>query len=145
MNFHNCHDFSPHLTSMAEYCLTGCKILIFLFRKRYRLSLPSSLQIMRQIMAGKGSEESSVMELIKEAEEMKRSLVRGRWALQGMTSWTEVNSIAVVRCGRKDRMLISSILCFNTYTSLIYKVQDDPKEVRYNVVFEFLKNFSSSR
>ncbi|XP_044926557.1 putative coiled-coil domain-containing protein 196 isoform X6 [Mustela lutreola] len=34
-----------------------------------------SLQIMRQIMAGKGSEESSVMELIKEAEEMKQNLV----------------------------------------------------------------------
>ncbi|XP_045307240.1 putative coiled-coil domain-containing protein 196 isoform X4 [Leopardus geoffroyi] len=35
-----------------------------------------SLQIMRQIMAGKGSEESSVMELIKEAEEMKQNLER---------------------------------------------------------------------
>ncbi|XP_049467393.1 putative coiled-coil domain-containing protein 196 isoform X5 [Panthera uncia] len=34
-----------------------------------------SLQIMRQIMAGKGSEESSIMELIKEAEEMKQNLV----------------------------------------------------------------------
>ncbi|KAM8948328.1 coiled-coil domain-containing protein 196 isoform 3-T3 [Lycaon pictus] len=33
-----------------------------------------SLQIMRQIMAGKGSEESSVVELIKEAEEMKQNL-----------------------------------------------------------------------
>ncbi|XP_004397680.1 PREDICTED: uncharacterized protein C14orf53-like [Odobenus rosmarus divergens] len=35
-----------------------------------------SLQIMRQIMAGKGNEESSVMELIKEAEEMKQNLER---------------------------------------------------------------------
>ncbi|XP_049467392.1 putative coiled-coil domain-containing protein 196 isoform X4 [Panthera uncia] len=35
-----------------------------------------SLQIMRQIMAGKGSEESSIMELIKEAEEMKQNLER---------------------------------------------------------------------
>nr|KAF6483488.1 coiled-coil domain containing 196 [Rousettus aegyptiacus] len=35
-----------------------------------------SLQIMRQIMAGKGSEEPSVMELIKEAEEMKQNLER---------------------------------------------------------------------
>uniref|UniRef100_A0A8C0QWN4 Coiled-coil domain containing 196 n=1 Tax=Canis lupus dingo TaxID=286419 RepID=A0A8C0QWN4_CANLU len=35
-----------------------------------------SLQIMRQIMAGKGSEESSVVELIKEAEEMKQNLER---------------------------------------------------------------------
>ncbi|XP_054422997.1 putative coiled-coil domain-containing protein 196 [Pteronotus mesoamericanus] len=35
-----------------------------------------SLQIMRQIMAGKGSEESSVMDLIKEAEEMKQNLER---------------------------------------------------------------------
>ncbi|XP_036107050.1 LOW QUALITY PROTEIN: putative coiled-coil domain-containing protein 196 [Molossus molossus] len=35
-----------------------------------------SLQIMRQIMAGKGSEESSAMELIKEAEEMKQNLER---------------------------------------------------------------------
>ncbi|CAK7316609.1 Putative coiled-coil domain-containing protein 196 [Vulpes lagopus] len=34
-----------------------------------------SLQIMRQIMAGKGSEESSVVELIKEAEEMKQNLM----------------------------------------------------------------------
>eukprot|EP00074_Homo_sapiens_P108818 XP_024305379.1 putative coiled-coil domain-containing protein 196 isoform X9 [Homo sapiens] len=33
-----------------------------------------SLQIMRQIMAGKGCEESSVMELLKEAEEMKQNL-----------------------------------------------------------------------
>ncbi|XP_012579852.1 PREDICTED: interaptin-like [Condylura cristata] len=37
----------------------------------------NSLQIMRQIMAGKGSDdESSVMELIKEAEEMKQNLER---------------------------------------------------------------------
>ncbi|KAM8780227.1 LOW QUALITY PROTEIN: coiled-coil domain-containing protein 196 [Rhynchonycteris naso] len=35
-----------------------------------------SLQIMRQIMAGKGSEDSSVMELIREAEEMKQNLER---------------------------------------------------------------------
>ncbi|XP_051052114.1 putative coiled-coil domain-containing protein 196 [Phodopus roborovskii] len=33
-----------------------------------------SLQIMRQIMAGRGCDESSVMELIKEAEEMKQNL-----------------------------------------------------------------------
>ncbi|XP_076777016.1 coiled-coil domain-containing protein 196 [Arvicanthis niloticus] len=33
-----------------------------------------SLQIMRQIMAGRGYDESSVMELIKEAEEMKQNL-----------------------------------------------------------------------
>ncbi|KAM7323374.1 hypothetical protein ACRRTK_017480 [Alexandromys fortis] len=33
-----------------------------------------SLQIMRQIMEGRGYEESSVMALIKEAEEMKRNL-----------------------------------------------------------------------
>uniref|UniRef100_A0A8I4A402 Coiled-coil domain containing 196 n=1 Tax=Callithrix jacchus TaxID=9483 RepID=A0A8I4A402_CALJA len=37
-----------------------------------------SLQIMRQIMAGKRCEESSVMELLKEAEEMKQNLVRKR-------------------------------------------------------------------
>ncbi|XP_006873127.1 PREDICTED: uncharacterized protein C14orf53-like [Chrysochloris asiatica] len=35
-----------------------------------------SLQIMRQIMAGKGPDESSVVELIKEAEEMKQNLER---------------------------------------------------------------------
>ncbi|XP_063553226.1 putative coiled-coil domain-containing protein 196 isoform X1 [Gorilla gorilla gorilla] len=35
-----------------------------------------SLQIMRQIMAGKGCEESSVMELLKEAEKMKQNLER---------------------------------------------------------------------
>uniref|UniRef100_A0A8C2QJL9 Coiled-coil domain-containing protein 196 n=1 Tax=Cricetulus griseus TaxID=10029 RepID=A0A8C2QJL9_CRIGR len=33
-----------------------------------------SLQIMRQIMSGKGCDESSVMELIKEAEDMKQNL-----------------------------------------------------------------------
>lgn len=38
----------------------------------YDASPSSSLQIMRQIMAGKGCEESSVMELLKEAEEMKQ-------------------------------------------------------------------------
>ncbi|XP_039325166.1 coiled-coil domain-containing protein 196 [Saimiri boliviensis] len=35
-----------------------------------------SLEIMRQIMAGKRCEESSVMELLKEAEEMKQNLER---------------------------------------------------------------------
>ncbi|XP_006891896.1 PREDICTED: uncharacterized protein LOC102844227 [Elephantulus edwardii] len=35
-----------------------------------------SLQIMRQIMAGKGADKSSVVELIKEAEEMKQNLER---------------------------------------------------------------------
>lgn len=35
-------------------------------------------------MAGKGNDDSSVIELIKEAEEMKQNLVRGWWALQGM-------------------------------------------------------------
>ncbi|EPY79737.1 hypothetical protein CB1_000898040 [Camelus ferus] len=35
-----------------------------------------SLQIMRQIMAGKGNDDSSVTELIKEAEEMKQNLER---------------------------------------------------------------------
>uniref|UniRef100_A0AAA9SPZ6 Coiled-coil domain containing 196 n=1 Tax=Bos taurus TaxID=9913 RepID=A0AAA9SPZ6_BOVIN len=35
-----------------------------------------SLQIMRQIMAGKGNDDSSVIELIKEAEEMKQNLER---------------------------------------------------------------------
>lgn len=35
-----------------------------------------SLHIMRQIMSGKSAEESSVMELIKEAEEMKQNLER---------------------------------------------------------------------
>nr|XP_028707871.1 putative coiled-coil domain-containing protein 196 isoform X6 [Macaca mulatta] len=41
-----------------------------------------SLQIMRQIMAGKGCEESSVMELLKEAEEMKQNLERKNKTLQ---------------------------------------------------------------
>uniref|UniRef100_A0A2K6M583 Coiled-coil domain containing 196 n=1 Tax=Rhinopithecus bieti TaxID=61621 RepID=A0A2K6M583_RHIBE len=41
-----------------------------------------SLQIMRQIMAGKGCEESSVMELLKEAEEMKQNLERKNKMLQ---------------------------------------------------------------
>ncbi|CAK6431988.1 unnamed protein product [Pipistrellus nathusii] len=35
-----------------------------------------SLQIMRQIMAGKGSEESSSLEIIQEAEDMKQNLER---------------------------------------------------------------------
>ncbi|KAM6202617.1 coiled-coil domain-containing protein 196 [Rhynchocyon petersi] len=35
-----------------------------------------SLQIMRQIMAGKAADESSIVELIKEAEEMKQNLER---------------------------------------------------------------------
>ena len=36
---------------------------------------------MRQIMAGKENDDSSVIELVKEAEEMKQNLVRGWWAL----------------------------------------------------------------
>ncbi|KAI4540685.1 hypothetical protein MG293_009726 [Ovis ammon polii] len=35
-----------------------------------------SLQIMRQIMAGKGNDDASVIELVKEAEEMKQNLER---------------------------------------------------------------------
>lgn len=49
----------------------------------YDISFSCSLQIMRQIMAGKGCDESSVMELIKEAEEMKQNLVRCWWVLWG--------------------------------------------------------------
>lgn len=49
-------------------------------------SFYSSLQIMRQIMAGKGNDESSEMEVIKEAEEMKQNMVRVWWALQEMAS-----------------------------------------------------------
>ncbi|XP_032101934.1 putative coiled-coil domain-containing protein 196 [Sapajus apella] len=41
-----------------------------------------SLEIMRQIMAGKKGEESSVMELLKEAEEMKQNLERKNKMLQ---------------------------------------------------------------
>ncbi|KAI5232133.1 hypothetical protein MUG91_G22n154 [Manis pentadactyla] len=41
-----------------------------------------SLQIMRQIMAGKGNDESSVMEVIKEAEEMKQNMERKNKMLQ---------------------------------------------------------------
>ena len=32
-------------------------------------------------MAGKENDDSSVIELVKEAEEMKQNLVRGWWAL----------------------------------------------------------------
>ncbi|KAI5937593.1 putative coiled-coil domain-containing protein 196 [Manis javanica] len=41
-----------------------------------------SLQIMRQIMAGKGNDESSEMEVIKEAEEMKQNMERKNKMLQ---------------------------------------------------------------
>ena len=36
---------------------------------------------MRRIMAGKENDDSSVIELVKEAEEMKQNLVRDWWAL----------------------------------------------------------------
>ncbi|KAK2506979.1 hypothetical protein MC885_004800 [Smutsia gigantea] len=55
-----------------------------------------SLQIMRQIMAGKGNDESSVMELIKEAEEMKQNLERKNEML-----WKEMRCYGT-RCASKN-------------------------------------------
>lgn len=84
----------------------------------YDASLSSSLQIMRQIMAGKGCEESSVMELLKEAEEMKQNLVRS-WRYSSNSLLNRDQFHCSVRCGEKDRVLISGIRCSNTHISLI--------------------------
>ncbi|XP_037066548.1 putative coiled-coil domain-containing protein 196 isoform X5 [Peromyscus leucopus] len=59
-----------------------------------------SLQIMRQIMAGKGCDESSVMELIKEAEEMKQNLTVESEELQDQQKAVPTKSKADLKDGK---------------------------------------------
>nr|KAF6499327.1 coiled-coil domain containing 196 [Molossus molossus] len=59
-----------------------------------------SLQIMRQIMAGKGSEESSAMELIKEAEEMKQNLTFNTEELSDQQKAPQIKNKANLQDGK---------------------------------------------
>ncbi|XP_037066546.1 putative coiled-coil domain-containing protein 196 isoform X2 [Peromyscus leucopus] len=62
-----------------------------------------SLQIMRQIMAGKGCDESSVMELIKEAEEMKQNLTVESEELQDQQKAVPTKSKADLKDGKEKQ------------------------------------------
>uniref|UniRef100_A0A286XL30 Coiled-coil domain containing 196 n=1 Tax=Cavia porcellus TaxID=10141 RepID=A0A286XL30_CAVPO len=52
-----------------------------------------SLQIMRQIMAGKECDESSVMELIQEAEEMKQNLEKKQRKMEWVKYQEQANNL----------------------------------------------------
>ncbi|XP_059135532.1 putative coiled-coil domain-containing protein 196 isoform X2 [Peromyscus eremicus] len=62
-----------------------------------------SLQIMRQIMAGKGCDESSVMELIKEAEEMKQNLTIESEELQNQQKAVPTKPKADLKDGKEKQ------------------------------------------
>nr|KAF6483492.1 coiled-coil domain containing 196 [Rousettus aegyptiacus] len=62
-----------------------------------------SLQIMRQIMAGKGSEEPSVMELIKEAEEMKQNLTFNTEELSDQQKAPQIKNKANLQDGKEKQ------------------------------------------
>nr|KAF6483490.1 coiled-coil domain containing 196 [Rousettus aegyptiacus] len=62
-----------------------------------------SLQIMRQIMAGKGSEEPSVMELIKEAEEMKQNLTFNTEELSDQQKAPQIKNKANLQDGKAPK------------------------------------------
>ncbi|XP_050653026.1 putative coiled-coil domain-containing protein 196 isoform X5 [Macaca thibetana thibetana] len=62
-----------------------------------------SLQIMRQIMAGKGCEESSVMELLKEAEEMKQNLTFEAEELSDQQKAPQIKNKADLQDGKEKQ------------------------------------------
>ncbi|XP_058285575.1 putative coiled-coil domain-containing protein 196 isoform X4 [Hylobates moloch] len=62
-----------------------------------------SLQIMRQIMAGKGCEEFSVMELLKEAEEMKQNLTFEAEELSDQQEAPQIKNKADLQDGKEKQ------------------------------------------
>nr|XP_040131830.1 putative coiled-coil domain-containing protein 196 isoform X2 [Ictidomys tridecemlineatus] len=62
-----------------------------------------SLQIMRQIMAGKGCDESSVMDLIKEAEEMKQNLTLETEELRDQQKTPQIKTRADLHDGKEKQ------------------------------------------
>ncbi|XP_032200416.1 putative coiled-coil domain-containing protein 196 isoform X2 [Mustela erminea] len=108
-----------------------------------------SLQIMRQIMAGKGSEESSVMELIKEAEEMKQNLTFDTEELGGQQKASQIKNKADLHDGKVPKTPSSSRKTKNELeTSCAEKVKEKRKEkqqrkmewVRYQEQANILQN-----
>ncbi|XP_047595304.1 putative coiled-coil domain-containing protein 196 isoform X2 [Lutra lutra] len=108
-----------------------------------------SLQIMRQIMAGKGSEESSVMELIKEAEEMKQNLTFDTEELGGQQKALQIKHKADLHDGKVPKTPSSSRKTKNELeTSCAEKVKEKRKEkqqkkmewVRYQERANILQN-----
>ncbi|XP_044926546.1 putative coiled-coil domain-containing protein 196 isoform X2 [Mustela lutreola] len=108
-----------------------------------------SLQIMRQIMAGKGSEESSVMELIKEAEEMKQNLTFDTEELGGQQKAPQIKNKADLHDGKVPKTPSSSRKTKNELeTTCAEKVKEKRKEkqqrkmewVRYQEQANILQN-----
>ncbi|XP_038968651.1 putative coiled-coil domain-containing protein 196 isoform X1 [Rattus norvegicus] len=66
-----------------------------------------SLQIMRQIMAGRGGDESSVEELIKEAQEMKQNLTFESEELRGQQKALPKKSKADMQDGKAQKSSLS--------------------------------------
>ncbi|EPQ14955.1 Hypothetical protein D623_10024683 [Myotis brandtii] len=64
-----------------------------------------SLQIMRQIMAGKGSEESSALEIIKEAEDMKQNLTFNTEEISDQQKAPQIKNKANLQDGKASRLL----------------------------------------
>ncbi|XP_045307238.1 putative coiled-coil domain-containing protein 196 isoform X2 [Leopardus geoffroyi] len=108
-----------------------------------------SLQIMRQIMAGKGSEESSVMELIKEAEEMKQNLTFDTEELGDQQKAPQIKNKADLQDGKVPKTPSSPRKTKNELeTSCAEKVKEKKKEkpqrkmewVRYQEQANILQN-----
>nr|KAF6499331.1 coiled-coil domain containing 196 [Molossus molossus] len=88
-----------------------------------------SLQIMRQIMAGKGSEESSAMELIKEAEEMKQNLTFNTEELSDQQKAPQIKNKANLQDGKAPESPSSPRKTKNELeTSFAEKVKEIRKE-----------------
>ncbi|XP_029807313.1 putative coiled-coil domain-containing protein 196 isoform X2 [Suricata suricatta] len=88
-----------------------------------------SLQIMRHIMAGKGSEESSVIELIKEAEEMKQNLTFNTEALGDQPKGLQIKSKADLQDGKVPKTPLSPRKTKNDLeTSCAEKLKEKKKE-----------------
>ncbi|EDM03689.1 RGD1562540 (predicted) [Rattus norvegicus] len=70
-----------------------------------------SLQIMRQIMAGRGGDESSVEELIKEAQEMKQNLEKQ----QRKIKWVKYEEQPNILQGFHDKVIEVKIEALRNY------------------------------
>ncbi|XP_076978853.1 coiled-coil domain-containing protein 196 isoform X3 [Tamandua tetradactyla] len=96
-----------------------------------------SLQIMRQIMAGKGGDESSVIDLIKEAEEMKQNLEKQLKKMEWVRYQEQANTLQNAFHSKVIELRIEALKKYqkanNLKLSLYLQQNFEPKQAFLNL------------
>uniref|UniRef100_A0A8C2UY37 Coiled-coil domain containing 196 n=1 Tax=Chinchilla lanigera TaxID=34839 RepID=A0A8C2UY37_CHILA len=96
-----------------------------------------SLQIMRQIMAGKECDESSVVELIQEAEEMKQNLEKKQRKMEWVKYQEQANTLQNDFHGKVIELRIDALKNYQKASDLklsLYLQQNfEPKQALLNL------------